>query len=73
MQYLNKKKNMLGDKVGNAMMGKLIQNAEGNSLDQMNLDRSDQIIMGDAYDPFFKSNVSAIQINFWFQKMDLEL
>lgn len=62
MQYLNKKKTMLGDKVGNAMMGKLIQNAEGNSLDQMNLDRSDQIIMGDAYDPFFKNN-----------KMDLEL
>ena len=57
MQYLNKKKNMLGDKVGNAMLGKLIQNAEGNSLDQMNLDRSDQIIMGDAYDPFFKNNV----------------
>lgn len=48
---------MLGDKMGNAMLGKLIQNAEGNSLDQMNLDRSDQIIMGDAYDPFFKNNV----------------
>ncbi len=48
---------MLGDKVGNAMLGKLLQNADGNSLDQMNLDRSDQIIMGDAYDPFFKINV----------------
>ena len=48
---------MLGEKVGIAMLGKLAQNAEGNSLDQMNLDRSDQIVMGDAYDPFFKSNV----------------
>ena len=66
MQYLNKKKTMLGDKVGNAMIGKLLQNVEGNSLDQMNLDRSDQIIMGDAYDPFFKSNVRSISINFWF-------
>lgn len=63
MQYLNKKKTMLGDKVGNAMMGKLLQNAEGNTLDQMNLDRSDQIIMGDAYDPFFKSNVSEFRSN----------
>ncbi len=57
MQFLNKKKNMLGDKLGNAMVGKLIQNAQGNTLDQMDLDRSDQIIMGDAYDPFFKNNV----------------
>ncbi len=41
MQFLNKKKNMLGDKLGNAMVGKLIQNAQGNTLDQMDLDRSD--------------------------------
>ena len=57
MHYLNKKKNMLGEKVGVAMLGKLAKNAEGHTLDEMNLDRSDQIMMGDAYDPFFKSNV----------------
>ncbi len=48
---------MLGEKVGVAMLGKLAKNAEGHTLDEMNLDRSDQIMMGDAYDPFFKSNV----------------
>ena len=74
MQFHNKTKNMLvGDKIGNAMLGKLLKNAEGNSLDQMNLDRSDQIIMGDAYDPFFKSNVSLTTFFKLIQKMDLEL
>jgi hypothetical protein len=34
MQFHNKTKNMLvGDKIGNAMLGKLLKNAEGNSLD----------------------------------------
>ena len=40
MQFLNQKKNMLGEKVGVAILGKLAKN-EGNTLDEMNLDRRD--------------------------------
>jgi hypothetical protein len=43
MQFLNKKKNQLGDKIGGAMMGKLLLNSgqDPNSLDNMQLDRGD--------------------------------
>ena len=56
MQFLNKKKNQLGDKLGGAMMGKLLANSgkDPNSLDNMQLDRGDH--GGDAYDPFFQKN-----------------
>jgi hypothetical protein len=37
MQFLNKKKNMLGDKIGGAMIGKLLASSgnDPNSLDNM--------------------------------------
>jgi hypothetical protein len=43
MQFLNKKKNQLGEKIGGAMMGRLLANSghDPNSLDNMQLDRKD--------------------------------
>jgi hypothetical protein len=52
MQYLNKKKNMFGEKVGPGAPG---MQDNRFTLDQMNLDRKDQ--GNDNYDPFYKVNV----------------
>jgi hypothetical protein len=64
MQFLNKKKNQLGDKVGGAMMGKLLANSghDPNSLDAMQLDRGDYN-GADQYDPFFQKNQNVILIS----------
>ena len=51
MQFLNKKKNLFGQRVP----GGQADNDDRFSLEKMNLDRRDQ--GGDYYDPFSKGNV----------------
>ena len=54
---------MLGDKIGGAMIGKLLANSgnDPNSLDNMQLDRGDN---NADYDPFFQKNMKVKMLKF---------
>jgi hypothetical protein len=62
MQYLNKQKNLFGEK-----QGQFGRDDGRFDLERMNLDRRDGGLGGDHYDPFYKNDVSYIQIeDFYF-------